>query len=304
MDNTKKVKENLLSYRYNVELSTSFYYRNGMKLIEQRRINAMNQWLSNFEKKLSAYLSKKKNAWDKINRKKRCRDLNNMLDVISEGIEKLRIYGTVKWVGTLNETAITLLNRDKDFNCIRKLDNIENPHKYITKKLDDLCEDIYYLNDNKAKLIKKDKCDSILKYITDKKNEIFKKIADDGIQDKDIFGFCEKCTRESIESMLKTINCTIEESPAAEKLQESGDLAETEADKAVMAPVEDEQEVDEYAHVLEDSPSAFEIPEDIKTYGALSAAGTFFVCLLFYRVNYNHPKIDINILYNYHDTFS
>ncbi|SCA83434.1 VIR protein [Plasmodium vivax] len=206
-----------------------------------------------------------------------------MLDVISEKTENLRILDLFFLSHKLNETAITLLNRDKDFNCIRKLDNIENPHKYITKKLDDLCEDIYYLNDNKAKLIKKDKCDSILKYITDKKNEIFKKIADDGIQDKDIFGFCEKCTSESIESMLKTINCTIEESPAAEKLQESGDLAETEADKAVMAPVEDEQEVDEYAHVLEDSPSAFEIPEDIKTYGALSAAGTFFVCLLFYR---------------------
>ncbi|KMZ76673.1 hypothetical protein PVIIG_05160 [Plasmodium vivax India VII] len=219
-----------------------------------------------------------------------------MLDVISEKIEKLGIYGTVEWVDTLNNTAIDLLYKDKDFNCKRKIHNIDNPHKYITKKLDDLCEDISYLNDNKLQLVKMKKCDPIFTYIKDKKNEIFKKIAVDGIQDKDIFGFCEKCTRESIESRLKAIDCTIEETLAAEKLQESGDLAESEADKALIAPVGDDQEGDAFEDVLEDLPSSFKIPEDIKTYGALSAAGTFFVGLLFYRVNYNHPKIDVNIL--------
>ncbi|KMZ91073.1 hypothetical protein PVMG_04845 [Plasmodium vivax Mauritania I] len=256
----------------------------------------MKKWLSNFEKKLSDYLTKKKNHWDNINREKRCRDLNNMLDVISEKIEKLGIFGTVEWVGTLNKTAINLLNKDNYFNCKRNLNNIENPHKYITKKLDDLCEDISYLNDNKVQLVKMKKCDPIFTYIKDKKNEIFKKIDDDRMQDKDIFGFCKKCTRESIESRLKTINCTIEETLAAEKLQDSGDLAETEADKALIAPVGDDQEGDAFEDVLEDLPSSFEIPEDIKTYGALSAAGTFFVGLLFYRVNYNHQKMDINIL--------
>ncbi|CAI7722571.1 VIR protein [Plasmodium vivax] len=206
-----------------------------------------------------------------------------MLDVISEKIENLRIFGTVEWVNTLNKTAIALLSRDTDFNCERKIHNIDNRHKYITKKLDDLCEDISYLNDNKEKLVKLKKCDPIVTYIKDKTNELFKNIYDDHFEDKDIFCFSKECTRQSIESKLETMNCTIEESPAAEQLQDPGDLAESEADKALIAPVGDDQEVDAYADVLEDSPSAFEIPEDIKTYGALSAAGTFFVGLLFYR---------------------
>ncbi|SBT59268.1 PIR Superfamily Protein [Plasmodium ovale wallikeri] len=164
-----KILDELPSRKYKNELENGIKYQdveNNMKA--DKLITDLNFWSTTFPLNLGNYINNHMDEWSKNNIKKRCRDLNHVLDFIIKKVRKIKEKNSQvsdKLIEQyINEAAITHL-QTWDNECIRDskineyFDDIEN-----MKNLDDLCEDIVYIKEKISEIHSND-CNEIDRYI-------------------------------------------------------------------------------------------------------------------------------------------
>ncbi|SBT52925.1 PIR Superfamily Protein [Plasmodium ovale wallikeri] len=156
------------SKKYNYELKREIHYEDIQKNMEGDKLTAdVYFWQTTLPEHLQKYINGHMDEWSKDNNKKRCRDLNHILDLILKKIKKKLTaspdsYDLIEEY--INKAAKTHLEPWGD-ECERKSklsddsDDIEN-----IKNLDDLCEDIVYIK-KKISEIHKNHCNEIYRYI-------------------------------------------------------------------------------------------------------------------------------------------
>ncbi|SBT51016.1 PIR Superfamily Protein [Plasmodium ovale wallikeri] len=164
----------LPSKKYNDELKEQIHYQEIVQNIESETFAPEDKfWSTTLHKYLEEYISKYVDTWSVSNDKKRCRDLNNILDSIIKKIKNKKTYDESYnlTIGYINNSATSHL-RVNTHECIResKLTTHYNDIEYM-KKIDDLCEDIDYIK-NRISEINSVKCEEIKNYIEQQITEL------------------------------------------------------------------------------------------------------------------------------------
>ncbi|SBT73925.1 hypothetical protein, conserved [Plasmodium ovale] len=167
--------DELPSKKYKNELENGIHYQEAEKNMEHDRltINVV-FWQTMLPGYLFKYINDHMNKWSENIKKKRCRDLNHILDLILKKIKKKLTdypdsYDLIK--GYINNAANLYLEPWSD-ECQRNskldthYDDIEN-----LMKIDDLCEDIVDIK-NRFSEINSDNCNEINNYIEQQISEL------------------------------------------------------------------------------------------------------------------------------------
>ncbi|SBT58063.1 PIR Superfamily Protein [Plasmodium ovale wallikeri] len=162
-------KNDLPSKKYQYELENGIHYKEAEQNMKGDRLTTkLEFWSKTLPDHLFDYFKNHISGWTEDNKKKRCRDLNYILDFILKRIkakEKTNFPVSYKLIESyINNAAITHL-KTWDDECIRDskiheyFDDIEN-----MKNIDDLCEDIVYIEEKISKINSND-CSEIESYI-------------------------------------------------------------------------------------------------------------------------------------------
>ncbi|SBT74285.1 hypothetical protein, conserved [Plasmodium ovale] len=160
--------DDLPSKKYDKELKKGIHYNVIDKNIESTTFTPEDQfWSTTMKQYLEDYINSNVDNWTNSNEGKRCRDLNHILNSIIKKIKTKKSYKpSYDLVEGYINSAATYSLQVQTKKCFRDLkdnydlDNIENK-----KKIDDLCEDVAYIN-GKVSKINVDHCKEIENYIT------------------------------------------------------------------------------------------------------------------------------------------
>ncbi|SBT56808.1 PIR Superfamily Protein [Plasmodium ovale wallikeri] len=151
-----KILDDLPSKKYKNELENGIHYQEAEKNMERDKltINVM-FWQTTLPGYLYTYINDHMNEWSENNNKKRCRDLNHILDLILKKIkEKLTdSSGSYDLIEQYINKAAEAHLKPWGSECERK-SKLPDDSDYIEnmKSIDDLCEDIAYINENISKI--------------------------------------------------------------------------------------------------------------------------------------------------------
>ncbi|SBS94231.1 PIR Superfamily Protein [Plasmodium ovale curtisi] len=206
---TKKKKHTFVtpSRAYYIDLINSIRYVNIKNYIKAKNKQKISRWLSNIEDLLNKYLSKNATQWEKINPKKRCRDINHILDDIIQKMVASKIFGYVKWENEIDITVKKSLRKYVSLDCRRTYDNVDKQNIKLRKTLDDICEDTIYIHNNITKFIERGSCDEVTSELEARFRNFIEKQTPH--IDMNAFHFDNECKLENIETMIANIKCDV-----------------------------------------------------------------------------------------------
>ncbi|SBT57068.1 PIR Superfamily Protein [Plasmodium ovale wallikeri] len=169
------------------------------------------RWVKNVEKNFSDNLKKQKVIIDDNTLEKRCRDLYYLIYGILNQFKNLRNYGhiyngikvTVK--SHINSAFINL----KYANCMMN-DTKENYYEQANLKdkkyIDDICEDIKYIDSNISDINSSSKCKEIKEHILEKNSSL--RTTYNPESDSDILKYYKFKSLDELDNIIKKIKCT------------------------------------------------------------------------------------------------
>ncbi|SBT57175.1 PIR Superfamily Protein [Plasmodium ovale wallikeri] len=132
------------------------------------------EWSKNLNGYLINYFNLYVDKWSDKNIKKRCRDFNYIFNTIIREIEENDMYST--HYTTLNNSInnyITIQFQNHRLNCEKALnDSEEYADIEYGKKINDLCEDFYYINNKLGEINNSYQCEEIFNYIEGQKSSL------------------------------------------------------------------------------------------------------------------------------------
>ncbi|SBT57418.1 PIR Superfamily Protein [Plasmodium ovale wallikeri] len=190
-----------------IDLINSIRYVNIKNSIEAKNTYKISRWLSNLEDLLNNYLRKKASKWKNINPKKRCRDINHILDDIIQKMVASKIFGYVKWEIEIDNSVKNSLRKYAYLDCKRTYDNLDKKNIELRKTLDDICEDTIYIQNNITKFIERGNCNEVTLELEARFRNFIQK--ETPKIDMNIFHFDNECKLENIETMIGNIKCEV-----------------------------------------------------------------------------------------------
>ncbi|KMZ88954.1 hypothetical protein PVBG_05771 [Plasmodium vivax Brazil I] len=144
-----------------------------MKYIKEEKLELVEKWLQDFKPNLKKYLSLINAKKENIDINIHCRDLNYILDTISERVFEYKKIERIKWYHDIEETTIKLLNNEfKELKCKREMYDSNNNYMHIKKYMRDLCEDIKYIIEKKMELQKNANCKDIIFRVSERQKQL------------------------------------------------------------------------------------------------------------------------------------
>ncbi|CAI7723923.1 PIR protein [Plasmodium vivax] len=278
------VIKNLPSLKNYAELRRSIFYLAIQQFIKNENINFINQWISKLQERLDTYLKNQKNIWNNIDLDKRCRDINYIINNITQGIIQLKKHNYVLLDHQINNAVKYALKANGYLNCYRDYNNENSIYRHDRKILDDLCENYNYISKNMNNYKKKHRCERVASYIEYNKSYLKELFLDEKIRDNPIFKISSNCTINYIENSIKPIVCN-NETNAPQALQGDPKVKlEDDVSEAALAAVEanqlDDPDPGEMAQFfIEDDTPFYLRPTNIGT----AAIGISLLSLIIYK---------------------
>ncbi|CAI7723999.1 PIR protein [Plasmodium vivax] len=169
----KRTDEFLPSKKRTNEIIRDIEFMQIMKYIKEEKLELVEKWLQDFKPNLKKYLSLINAKKENIDINIHCRDLNYILDTISERVFEYKKIERIKWYHDIEETTIKLLNNEfKELKCKREMYDSNNNYMHIKKYMRDLCEDIKYIIEKKMKLQKNANCKDIIFRVSERQKQL------------------------------------------------------------------------------------------------------------------------------------
>ncbi|SBT56562.1 PIR Superfamily Protein [Plasmodium ovale wallikeri] len=161
--------DDLPSKKYDKELKNGINYEHIVRYIESDKFSSEdNFWKTTLYDYVSKYISTHVEQWPQSNSNKRCRDFNNILDIMLKKINhkiETKTNNSYTLIEEYINNAATNNLMIYTHKCKRESklsthsDDIEN-----MKKIDDLCEDVAYIGEKISEIHKND-CKQIENYL-------------------------------------------------------------------------------------------------------------------------------------------
>ncbi|CAI7720813.1 hypothetical protein PVPAM_100007700 [Plasmodium vivax] len=110
--------------------------------------------------------------WNLVKPEKRCSDLNFIINVIAERIEKSKLDNKMHHSHKVLETSKELINRHSSIKCDRSFNDDIKDGAIFKRYFDNLCEDCSFIISNTEKIKKGGKCNAIVNDIRKRKKAL------------------------------------------------------------------------------------------------------------------------------------
>ncbi|SCO65450.1 VIR protein [Plasmodium vivax] len=164
-DTTLFVKD-LPSKKFYNKVKDAILYEDILKYIRSNDIKNVEIWIDKFRERLLNYLMNETAEWKSIKPEKRCSDLNFIIDVIVERIEKSKLRDNIYHAHNVLKTSTELINHHSPTNCARSFNTNIKDGVIFKRYFDNLCEDSSFIISNIEQIKKGGKCKAIVKCST------------------------------------------------------------------------------------------------------------------------------------------
>ncbi|SCO73024.1 VIR protein [Plasmodium vivax] len=158
--------KDLPSKKFYNKVKEDIHYDEILRYIRNNNVTKVEKWINEFRKRLDNYLKKETAEWNHINPDKRCSDLNFIIDVIVERIEKSKLRNNMYHAHNVLKTSTELINNYLPIKYNRSFNNDIKDGAIFKKYFDNLCEDSSYIISNIEKVKKGGRCNAIVKCST------------------------------------------------------------------------------------------------------------------------------------------
>ncbi|SBT55697.1 PIR Superfamily Protein [Plasmodium ovale wallikeri] len=222
-------KDNLPSIKHFIELQQSMHYNDIRDSIKNTQlVSQANTWTSNINSYASSYLKKYPIQSNNKNHNKRCRDLAYFLEDIKTRIKASPLFdGNNSYIiGNIDNYLQHILVAEGYDDCPKNSTDENKLYTENNKKLDDLCEDITYINEKLIEINNSSQCKEIQDYIVGQEKSVRLTYNHSSSEHCDILKYYSYDTFENIEKIIKKIKCNNNHGDASEGTsQSSGDHA-------------------------------------------------------------------------------
>ncbi|CAG9474717.1 unnamed protein product [Plasmodium vivax] len=168
----KILVKDLPSKKFYNKVKEDIHYDEILRYIRYNNVTKVEKWINEFRKRLDNYLKKETAEWNHINPDKRCSDLNFIIDVIVERIEKSKLRNNMYHAHNVLKTSTELINNYLPIKCNRSFNNDIKDGAIFKKYFDNLCEDSSYIISNIEKVKKGGRCNAIVNDIRIRKKAL------------------------------------------------------------------------------------------------------------------------------------
>ncbi|SBT85107.1 PIR protein [Plasmodium ovale] len=215
--------EDLPSKKYNDELKKEINYREIDNRIESNTFSSEDVfWKTTLYDYVSDYINNHIERWpDSNNKNKRCRDFNNILDIILKKVkQKIKTNPQVSYdiiASHINNSAKIYLG-PWGTECTRNSKfNEHNDDMKNEKSVDDFCEDIDYIKKRFSE-INSDNCKEIEDYITQQVIDLGEIYTTSGNKYSNILGFYDFTSFDKIDNIVENLKSKCKEVTAGVSL--------------------------------------------------------------------------------------
>ncbi|SBT57557.1 PIR Superfamily Protein [Plasmodium ovale wallikeri] len=218
--------DDIPSKKYDKELKNGIHYEEIDQKIESETFTAESIfWSTTLHKYLGDYINNYTNTWKDSNEKKRCRDINHILNFIIKRIKEKKPYHTSY------DIIPTYINNYADshfmiwgYVCTRD-SKLSTHYDYIEnmKKIDDLCEDVIYIKEKISKIHKND-CKEIENYLDQQIPNLKNIYTSSSTNYSDILGYYGFTSFDEIDNIVKDFKSKCQEGTTGASL--AGDQGE------------------------------------------------------------------------------
>ncbi|SBT72879.1 PIR protein [Plasmodium ovale] len=160
-------------------------------------------WINTYSGYLENYLKDNVDEWKKSDTKKRCDDLNYILDIIVDSLEQIKLDNSIRYIHDINTYSRGILNKYGSLNCYRNMHGNFNRIEYFKKRFSLLCDDVDYVITNIDSINKSPDCNTIISDIFTRKNKLLDVLNKTKPQHRSIFNFNKKCKNKIKQIFIK-----------------------------------------------------------------------------------------------------
>ncbi|SBT58400.1 PIR Superfamily Protein [Plasmodium ovale wallikeri] len=199
-------KDELPSIKHYNVLKKCMHYNDIIDAIDKNKSAEADNWSNNFIRYARGYLDKYP-VDAPNNSNKRCRDLAYFLEDIKTRIKASQIFKGENsvMIGNIDNYLQKMLMSEGYSDCPMNSPDVNTLYTENIKQLDDLCEDISYINKNTHKINNSSQCKEIEDHIAEQRSD--KEKYDLSSEYLDILRYYSYDTFENIESIIAKINC-------------------------------------------------------------------------------------------------
>ncbi|VUZ96313.1 PIR protein [Plasmodium vivax] len=264
-DTTLFVKD-LPSKKFYNKVKEYIHYDEILKYARNNKIKNVKIWIDNFRERLDNYLKKETAEWNLIKPEIRCSDLNFIIDVIAERIEKSNLNKNVFLALNVLTISKELINRHSPIKCNRSFSNDIKDGAIFKRYFDNLCEDSSFIMSNIEKVKKGGKCKAIVKCGTNMAKIL------EGNFCAVLRGEMDSATRQNVKGSSAHPKGTLDVDQDREESEDHG--AGEDIDNDMVPPLES----------LELELGNNEEPPDLNTtYAASTLLGTSLMAIILYK---------------------
>ncbi|SBT55204.1 PIR Superfamily Protein [Plasmodium ovale wallikeri] len=200
-------KDELPSIKHYNVLKKCMHYNDIIGAIDKNNPTEADNWIDNFRTYALGYLEKYPNDASN-NSNKRCRDLIYLIENIKTRITTSRIfYGENSYmIKNIDNYLQTILMPEGYDNCPMNSTNENTLYTENKKQLDDLCEDITYINEKLSEVNNSSQCKEIQDHFLGKKNSVME-TDDTSSEYVNILKYHSYDTLDNIENIIDKIKC-------------------------------------------------------------------------------------------------
>ncbi|KMZ99334.1 hypothetical protein PVNG_02217 [Plasmodium vivax North Korean] len=174
--NCKILVKDLPSKKFYNKVKDAILYEDILKYIRSNDIKNVEIWIDKFRERLRNYLMNETAEWKSIKPEKRCSDLNFIIDVIVERIEKSKLRDNIYHAHNVLKTSTELINHHSPTNCARSFNTNIKDGVIFKRYFDNLCEDSSFIISNIEQIKKGGKCKAIVNDIRIRKKALGEKV--------------------------------------------------------------------------------------------------------------------------------
>ncbi|CAI7724210.1 PIR protein [Plasmodium vivax] len=292
----KILVKDLPSKKFYNKVKDAILYEDILKYIRSNDIKNVEIWIDKFRERLRNYLMNETAEWKSIKPEKRCSDLNFIIDVIVERIEKSKLRDNVYHAHNVLKTSTELINHHSPTNCERSFNTNIKDGVIFKRYFDNLCEDSSFIISNIEKVKKGGRCNAIVNDIRIRKKALGEKVFKMFKKDfGNFFDISEECNTNMAKILKKKFCAILPGELDSEKSQNvKGSLAHPEG--ALDAEQAQEKSDDPAAGEVTDNEMATQLdsferelgnneePLDLNTtYAASTLLGTSLMAIILYK---------------------
>ncbi|SCA48182.1 PIR protein [Plasmodium ovale] len=255
-------KEDIPSNKYFEKLKKSIKFEDIIRYIKKERSSyKIEEWINMYSGYLENYLNDNVDEWKRSDTKKRCDDLNYILNIIVDSLEQMKLDKSIKYLHDINTYSRDTLKKYAPLNCYRNMHGNFNRIEFFKKRFSLLCDDSDYVITNIDSINKSPDCKTIISDIFTRRNSLKDVLNKTKLKYRNIFNFNQKC-KDNLGQIFNRKDCNLVKT--RKHLAQDGDSLRAEVNAlqgGKMGSLEDSESGERFDRVQGKEEDALEISD-------------------------------------------